>query len=239
MNPLILMALGAVLGFALIRFPVTGMLVSAVLLAHSWRKRHDMDGGTPSNDDDTPPGYVDVAVSIEALLQNNGVLALAVALMIFPLSVFWTMYGFDVFMDDLLTGRNLVLAIPAVVIGIVLHEGIHALGWIVFGRVPPRDISFGVDRKTLSPYAHAHSAMQAAGYRIGALLPGVLTGLLPTIIGVANTDAGLTLLGAFLLSAAVGDILVVWVIRRVPGDANVRDHPSKAGCLVDASAFSS
>ena len=239
MNPLILMALGAVLGFALIRFPVTGLIVSVALLAHSWRKRHDFDGGAPSQDDDTPPGYVDVAVSIEALMQNNGVMALAVALMIFPLAFFWTTSGFDTFMDDLLTMRNLLLALPALLVGIVLHEGIHALGWIIFGGVSPRSISFGVDRKTLSPYAHADVPMGATGYRIGALLPGLLTGILPTLVGIIAVDAGLTLLGAFLLSAAVGDVLVVWVIRAVPGRAQVIDHPSKAGCLVEESAFSS
>ncbi|MBE0690578.1 MAG: DUF3267 domain-containing protein [Anaerolineae bacterium] len=117
-------------------------------------------------------------------------------------------------------------------VGIVLHEGIHALGWKFFGNLRWRDLRFGVDRKTLSPYCHARVPMSARAYRIGALLPGILTGLLPTVAGIVLEHAFLTAIGAVLLSAAIGDLIVLWVLRTIPPDAHVLDHPSNAGCYV-------
>ncbi|MDQ3586789.1 MAG: hypothetical protein M3375_00315 [Actinomycetota bacterium] len=74
--------------------------------------------------------------------------------------------------------------------------------------------------------------MTAAAYRKAALLPGLVTGLLPMAVGLATGLAPLTLAGAALLGAAGGDWAVVYAIRRVPGDRLVRDHPSEVGAEV-------
>jgi hypothetical protein len=156
-------------------------------------------------------------------------LAAAAVLAILPLGAYGVVYGFDGFLPSPLSVALVAVGMAVLLVG---HEALHAIGWLVFGRLSRQAVSFGLDRKTLSPYTHVSTPMPAAAYRAGALLPGVVTGLLPAVIGILLRSGPLTLIGAALLSGAVGDLMVLWVIRQVPGDRLVIDHPSRAGCWV-------
>jgi hypothetical protein len=175
-----------------------------------------------------PPGYRDVSMPIEAMLRPAG-LATAAVLAILPLGVYGVVYGFKGFLPSPL---SVALVAVGMAVLLVAHEALHAAGWVIFGRLSWQAVSFGLDRKTLSPYTHVNTPMPAAAYRVGALLPGLVTGLLPAAIGLLLRSGPLTLIGAALLSGAVGDLMVLWVIRRVPGNRLVIDHPSRAGCWV-------
>lgn len=118
----------------------------------------------------------------------------------------------------------------AAVVGIVVHEGLHALGWVLTGGLSWREISFGV--KDFTPYAHAERPMRLSSYRVGAALPGVLLGLLPWLLSLLLGSGVLMVWGAFFTVTAAGDALILWLIRRAPSDALIRDHPSRAGCEV-------
>ena len=179
-----------------------------------------------------PPGYEDVSVPIEAILASAKRLALA--LLLAPLIAYWLIHGFQAMFDY--GGRPaleiMAILLVAFIIAVVVHEGLHALGWIIFSRISWREIRFGFDAKNLAPYAHAQVPMKATAYRIGAALPGIALGLLPALVGIINGDGILTIFGAIMLSAAVGDVFVLWIIRTIPSDALVLDHPSQAGCMV-------
>jgi hypothetical protein len=45
-------------------------------------------------------------------------------------------------------------------------------------------------------------------------------------------SGGWTVYGVIFLIAAAGDFIVLWVLRGVPGDVLVEDHPTRAGCYV-------
>ena len=119
-----------------------------------------------------------------------------------------------------------------VVVGILVHEGIHGLAWAYFGSLPLRRIRFGFQASTLTPYAHALDPMPARAYRQGAVLPALVLGVLPFAVGTLLGSAGLALYGIIFTFAAGGDLLVVWLIRSVDARARVLDHPSRAGCIV-------
>ena len=119
-----------------------------------------------------------------------------------------------------------------VAVGILAHEGIHALAWAYFGRFPWARIRFGFQASTLTPYAHALDPMPARAYRLGAALPALVLGVLPFAVGTAAGSAGVALYGMIFTFAAGGDLLVLWLIRSVDGRARVLDHPSRAGCIV-------
>jgi len=182
------------------------------------------------SDSSIPEGYKDVSVPIIDILQ--GAQSLALILLIVPLITHIILNGFNSFIDTTFNLKTLLLAIPMFIAFIIAHELIHAIGWVIFGRFSPKHIKFGFDRATLSPYAHAKVSMRANAYRIGAALPGIITGLIPILYGISIADGASTLLGAIMTSSAVGDIYVLWVIRNVPNQAIVRDHPSQAGCFV-------
>jgi hypothetical protein len=133
------------------------------------------------------------------------------------------------------TGLSLqaaLLFLVLMVAGIVVHEAIHGLAWAAFGHLPLKRIRFGIQASTLTPYAHALDPMPARAYRLGALMPALLLGVLPFAVGTAIGSASLALYGMIFVFAAGGDLLILWLIRGVDPRALVLDHPSRAGCIV-------
>ena len=129
-------------------------------------------------------------------------------------------------------GRAPGLLLGAFVAGVVVHEGLHAVAWKLAAGLPWAAIKLGFQWKTLTPYAHARVPMPARAYRIGALTPGVVLGLAPTLAALAAGDGALLLFGLLFTLAAGGDALILWLLRGVAPGRLVEDHPSRAGCFV-------
>jgi hypothetical protein len=127
---------------------------------------------------------------------------------------------------------SLVPLLAAIVIGIVVHEAVHGLTWKWTTGKPFGVIRFGFDWKTVTPYAHCTEAMQARPYRIGAVMPLILLGILPALYALASGSAAAAGFGLFFTFAAGGDMLILWLLRDVAPDALVEDHPTRAGCYV-------
>ena len=115
-------------------------------------------------------------------------------------------------------------------IGIVVHELIHGLTWICLTSKSFRHLKFGL--MTGAVYCHIDVPMKKRHYVIGALMPLILVGIIPAVVGICVGSFLWTLVGVALISGAAGDIMIVWAIRKEPADALVYDHPSEAGCLV-------
>ncbi|QZA33234.1 DUF3267 domain-containing protein [Hydrogenibacillus sp. N12] len=116
--------------------------------------------------------------------------------------------------------------------GVVLHEGIHGLGFWLFGKASLKDIQFGVLWKYLTPYAHLKKPIRARAYRLSLLAPGLGLGLFPLLLGLFLGSPGLSLFGAVFLGAAGGDLAVDWEVRKLPHDVYVLDHPHEIGFFV-------
>ena len=173
-----------------------------------------------------PAKLRDVSVPLSAIVAKA--LIPSIVLTIAPLIPHVLIWG----LQATTTARNYVLGFVAVAVLVVAHEAVHALGWMLFAGVAPKDIRFGIAWKTLSPYAHSMVAMAAGGYRVGVVLPLIVTGILPVVIGTVTNMGWLTIAGAILVSGAVGDLIVLWIIRSIPASAQVIDHPENAGCYV-------
>ena len=124
------------------------------------------------------------------------------------------------------------LFIAVYVAGLLLHELIHALALISISRVSFSDIHFGFNRRYLSPYTHCNKMISLGGFRIGLLLPVLITGILPLIVGIATNTLFLTLAGGLLTGGGIGDIMGFWYLVKLPGDALVRDYRYELGCEV-------
>ncbi len=128
--------------------------------------------------------------------------------------------------------ENFLLTAVILLTGILVHELIHGLSWMWFGRKPAGSIRYGFNLKVLTPYAHCSEPMTVAAYRIGAAMPGLILGIFPTTIAIVSGNAYLMLLGLVFTVAAGGDALILWLLRRENSDALVMDHPSRAGCIL-------
>jgi hypothetical protein len=129
----------------------------------------------------------------------------------------------------LLDARVLLLAVLP---GIAAHELIHAVAWAIAARRPLGAIEVGVRWRSLAPYAHPREPMPAGAYRIGAVMPLLLLGVAPSLAAIAAGAPRLMAWGLFFVFTAGGDMIVLWLIRRVAGGTLVEDHPTRVGCLV-------
>ena len=129
---------------------------------------------------------------------------------------------------------HIVLGLLVLAVGVVGHELLHVWAWRLAGRVPKDTVRLGFQWKTITPYAHCTVPMAARAYRIGAMTPGIVLGVLPALIGLALGGGVVFLFGLLFTLAAGGDALILWLLRDVPPEWLVEDHPTRAGCLVHA-----
>lgn len=146
--------------------------------------------------------------------------------------LFAVIRGGPALLVGLIQFTDLKSLLPAALLGIVFHELIHGITWIVLGRCSPADVKLGFQWQTLTPYAHLQVPITARAYRWGALMPALSLGLLPYLIGLATGRAWFAVFGLLFVLAAGGDILILVMLRHVAREAMVRDHPTRAGCYV-------
>ena len=136
------------------------------------------------------------------------------------------MLGFDSFFTNLLS------FFLYFILGIAVHELIHGITWMIAGKKPLNAIKYGFQVSTLTPYAHCKEPMYVNAYRIGAVMPGLLLGVVPSLIAILNGNIWLIAFGIFFTIAAGGDFTILWLLRNVSKDKLVEDHPAQAGCYI-------
>lgn len=122
--------------------------------------------------------------------------------------------------------------IVATAAGIAIHEAIHAAGWIVAGKMHPAEIRVGIDWRMLVPYAHPCRPITVRAYAAGVAAPAVVLGLFPALAGLVLGRGALSGWGAIFLALASSDLIVLFTLRGLSGNALVQDHPTKLGCKV-------
>ncbi len=170
--------------------------------------------------------------SISMLAANLYGLLIAIPFFVVWPALYGAVWGLEKLLDALLTTFQSWLFLVLLIGGLAAHEGLHAIGWQIFGRLPWGTVKFGFHLKTLTPYAHCPVPLPIRAYRLGGLLPGVALGLLPAALGVITGSGAWMLYGMLFSVAASGDLLSLWLLRRVPSDKFVEDHPSRVGCYV-------
>jgi hypothetical protein len=166
-------------------------------------------------------------LSISMARANFIVLFTSIPVALLQFLIFVLLHG----MDSLGITRGSVLLI-AVVLGVVVHELIHAMSWMIFGHKPFSAVKFGFQWKTITPYAHLKEPVEVNAYRIGGFMPGFILGILPYILSLVLGDGNLFWFGLVHTAAAGGDWLILWLIRNVKAGTLVEDHPTHAGCYV-------
>lgn len=126
-----------------------------------------------------------------------------------------------------------ILNIVAIlVLGSILHELIHGFTWAYFGHKPLNAIKFGFQWKALTPYAHCREPMEVQAYRIGGIMPLLVLGIFPSLIGIGMGNGRIMFFGFLFTIGAGGDMLVLWLIRGVRPGQLVEDHPTQVGCTL-------
>lgn len=186
---------------------------------------------------DSPADATAPEVAYDATISM--VMANVIALLMLPVAFLLFMLPYWLLWGNGLLGGAVTLTLPSfltmlliLAAAIIVHELLHALGFITVGKAPLSAITFGFSWKALAPFAHCRAPLTTSAYRIAVALPGLLLGLIPGIVGVVSGSLFFLVGGALMLIAAGGDAAVLWAIRHVPGDAIILDHPTRVGCRV-------
>lgn len=167
-------------------------------------------------------------LSISMARANLIVLFVSIPIAVLQFTNFIMLHG----MEKLETTWNSVTLIIVVLLGVVVHELIHGISWVIFGHKPFSAVKFGFQWKTLTPYAHLKEPVEVNAYRVGGFMPGFILGILVYILSLLLADGNLFWFSLVHTAAAGGDWLILWLIRNVKPGMQVEDHPTNAGCYV-------
>src|SRR5688500_11462111 len=167
-------------------------------------------------------------LSISMARANIVVMFVSIPVAILQFAIFVMVHG----LRKMETTLGIGLFLGVLFLGVLAHELIHGLAWVIFGRKPFSTIKFGFQWKTLTPYAHLKEPVEINAYRIGGFRPGFFLGILPYIMSIVLGDGNLFWFGLIHTAAAGGDWLILWLIRNIKAGSQVEDHPTNAGCYV-------
>lgn len=117
----------------------------------------------------------------------------------------------------------------SVILGIVLHELIHALTFSLFLPSKLKGVQFGFNKEHGIPFVHIIEPISVIGFRIGAIMPLIILGLFPVISGFILGHISLTLFGIIFILSSSGDILLINKTRNLNSHQLVLDLPDKVG----------
>lgn len=135
-------------------------------------------------------------------------------------------------LDFALIADSYLFFLVLIAVGILAHEFLHGMTWKLAGGRSWSAIKFGFNWSGFAPYAHCREPLEINAYRWGAAMPGIVLGLLPFVIGLITGQGWYILFGYIFTITASGDILILWLIRKVEPGTMVQDHPELAGCEI-------
>lgn len=168
----------------------------------------------------------DLSVSMQR--ANSTALYIGIPVVVFQFTIFSGLHNGE----NLETTGSFLVFLAFVLAGVVAHEFIHGLTWMAFGGKPLSTIKFGFQWKTFTPYAHLSEPIEVNAYRIGAFMPGLILGFIPYILSLVLGNGNLLWFSMIHLTAAGGDWLILWLLRKVKRGTLVEDHPTQAGCYI-------
>ncbi len=132
---------------------------------------------------------------------------------------------------------DMLLLIGGFLILTAVHELVHGAGWALFTERRFKDIEFGFMKEYLTPYCTCLVPLSMKHYILGALMPGLLLGLIPTALGILLGSPLLFWTGIVMLLSAGGDLMIVMKLlafkkQNESTEVLIYDHPTQAGSVI-------
>lgn len=132
-------------------------------------------------------------------------------------------------------GNFFLLFLIAFIALIFVHEGLHGVTWALFAENGFKDIAFGFMKELLTPYCTCAAPLKKGQYILGALMPLIVLGIIPTALGILFGSMFWTVIGLVMVLSAGGDILIVLKLllwKSAAAEKRFLDHPTQAGLVV-------
>ena len=158
-------------------------------------------------------------------------LLLMIPILIILLSPFIWIWSYETF--EISRKSFIIYLLPSLLIGIVVHELLHGITWGYYSPNGMKSIKFGFKWKFLTPYCHCKEPLKVKHYRIGVAMPLLILGIIPSVIAIVIGHGALLSFGIIFTWAAGGDIIALYMLRKLDNDIYVSDHPKEMGFYID------
>ena len=166
-----------------------------------------------------------IELDIKKLMRDNLVWTIVLVFLFVPLNLILQSHSWD--WSIFFVIKQISLFCIYYVLLIVLHEAFHLIGFILFGKVPLKSLSYGIKFDQGLAYATTTELLTNRAMKASLLLPFWVTGVLPTVVGFYVNSNMLILVGAFLMAGAVGDFMMYKELRKYPNHYFIKDDPQQ------------
>lgn len=127
--------------------------------------------------------------------------------------------------------RDYFTIVGIFIVGFVIHEFIHAVGWAYNSEGKWKSIRFGYDYNYLKTYCDCTEAIKVGTYKLFKILPLFITGIVPYLIGIITGNFHLSIAGSCLVAMCGVDLILVIMFRKVSNNSYIicNDNPSIYG----------
>lgn len=119
-----------------------------------------------------------------------------------------------------------LLVILLCIIGFVVHEGIHAIAFLLSGA-SKSSIKFGAIPKKMILYCTTTKPLSPKRYKIALISPLIVLGLIPLVISIVLLNYPYCFLFTLMISGAAGDVLMFLELLKHRDAKLVIDHPTE------------
>lgn len=120
---------------------------------------------------------------------------------------------------------DLIIYVVSILLLIVAHELIHALGFKIFGKAKHKEIKFGIAPKQGMVFCTCSKPITAKAYLLTLILPIIITGVIPLIIVTIWGNIFWIIIFSFMISGGAGDIIMLKEVVKLDKKQLVLDHP--------------
>jgi hypothetical protein len=154
-----------------------------------------------------------------------------------PYFILWKDHGINSFTIISFIENNIIqLIIMSIlfIIGIILHEVIQGIFFAKYSENKFKSIKYGIlpKEKLYTPYCHCIEVLKINHYRIAAIMPTIILGLIPAIISLIIGNFALLFFGIIFITCGGGDILMLLKIIKEKKDILIYDLPDEAGFII-------
>ncbi len=161
-------------------------------------------------------------------------LCMAVTVFLITKWIFWVYWNTTV---DFLVPRfgpdsnSFILNCLIIAILFGIHELIHALTYIILEK--KNTVRFGVVGKHLWLMVHTDDPMRLGTYRVICLMPAVILGVFPVLLGFWFGWLNVVLTGGWMIVGSTSDILLFFRSLKYPKNAVVWNIAESVGFMVN------
>ena len=181
----------------------------------------------------TSEGYKEVDLTVSTKKANKLAIIYSLPFIVFFLALYLLIYRSGVTLGSDYAIRYLIFII-VFLLAIFVHELIHGVTFSIFSKNHWKDIDFGMVWADFTPYCTCIGTVKKNQYLLAILMPFLVLGVLPAIIGTILGEFIIVVFGLFMMLGAGGDLLIAYMILRYQNKKDVLylDHPTEVGVVI-------